>query len=202
MSIIKPLIGKNKDVPAEATVFLAELDRLEGIVLAEGINPFLSDFDTFYMAEWCIDLAVRRVLSIGGDISNLAGLDNFCWPDPVKSDKTPDGEYKLAQLVRANQALYECTKAFQIPLISGKDSMKNDAIIAGEKISIPPTLLFSIISFAFPTSPFTMARCNGDVHPHVNATNKANPKQKTATLKEMDFFIVFMVKSSLLLQIR
>ena len=30
LSIIKPLIGINKDVPSESTVFLAELDRWEG----------------------------------------------------------------------------------------------------------------------------------------------------------------------------
>jgi phosphoribosylformylglycinamidine synthase len=42
-------------------------------------------------------------------------------------------------------ALYEYTKAYSIPCISGKDSMKNDYVIAGHKISIPPTVLFSII---------------------------------------------------------
>ena len=40
-----------------------------------------------------------------------------CWCDPVKSDKTPDGEYKAAQLVRSNQALYEYCLAFGVPLI-------------------------------------------------------------------------------------
>ena len=40
--------------------------------------------------------------------------------------KTPDGHYKLAQLVRANKALYDYTTAFGTPCISGKDSMKND----------------------------------------------------------------------------
>jgi phosphoribosylformylglycinamidine synthase len=38
-------------------------------------------------------------------LDRIAGLDNFCWPDPVQSDKTPDGEYKLAQLVRCGEAL-------------------------------------------------------------------------------------------------
>ena len=73
-------------------------------------------------------------------------MDNFCWPDPVKSKKTPDGEYKLAQLVRANQALYDYTKIFKVPCVSGKDSMKNDSTRGGKKISIPPTVLFSTIS--------------------------------------------------------
>jgi len=75
----------------------------------------------------------------------MAGLDNFCWCDPVQSEKTPDGEYKLAQLVRANQALYDITTTYRIPCISGKDSMKNDYSIGDTKISIPPTVLFSAV---------------------------------------------------------
>ncbi len=63
----------------------------------------------------------------------------------MQSEKTPDGEYKLAQLVRANQALYDFTVAYGVPLISGKDSMKNDYHVGGTKISIPPTVLFSVI---------------------------------------------------------
>ncbi len=35
--------------------------------------------------------------------------------------------------------------AFGVPLISGKDSMKNDYQIGDTKISIPPTVLFSVI---------------------------------------------------------
>jgi phosphoribosylformylglycinamidine synthase len=64
----------------------------------------------------------------------------------VKTEKNPDGDYKAAQLVRANQALYDYTKAFEIPLISGKDSMKNDSTIGGRRVSIPPTVLFSTIA--------------------------------------------------------
>jgi phosphoribosylformylglycinamidine synthase len=42
-------------------------------------------------------------------------------------------------------ALYDYCTAFGVPLISGKDSMKNDSTRGGVKISIPPTLLFSVI---------------------------------------------------------
>lgn len=89
------------------------------------------------MAASEIDLGIRRVIAVGGKLDRLACLDNFCWPDPVRSEKTPDGEYKLAQLVRANQALADYTKAFLVPCISGKDSMKNDSTRGGRKISIP-----------------------------------------------------------------
>jgi phosphoribosylformylglycinamidine synthase subunit PurSL len=76
----------------------------------------------------------------------MAGLDNFCWCDPVLSEKNPDGAYKLAQLVRANEALYHCTTAYGVPCISGKDSMKNDYLVGDTRISIPPTLLFSVMA--------------------------------------------------------
>ena len=92
-----------------------------------------------------IDEAVRNIVATGADPDYMAGLDNFCWCDPVQSEKTPDGEYKLAQLVRSNKALYEMTTAYRIPCISGKDSMKNDYSIGDTKISIPPTLLFTAI---------------------------------------------------------
>jgi phosphoribosylformylglycinamidine synthase len=64
----------------------------------------------------------------------------------VQSDSTPDGPYKLAQLVRANQALYDYCIAYGVPCISGKDSMKNDYHIGDTKISVPPTLLFSVLA--------------------------------------------------------
>ena len=86
-----------------------------------------------------------NAVAVGGNPDALAGVDNFCWCDPVQSEKTPDGRYKLAQLVRACKALQQFSLAFGVPCISGKDSMKNDYTGGGEKISIPPTVLFSVM---------------------------------------------------------
>jgi len=77
------------------------------------------------------------------------GLDNFCWN--ISSLDSQDGYYKLAQLVRANKALADYCLAFNIPCISGKDSMKNvwkmKEVVDGKEVektvSIPPTLMFS-----------------------------------------------------------
>ena len=84
-------------------------------------------------------------MAVGGDPDALAGVDNFCWCDPVVSPSNPDGRYKLAQLVRACRALRQFSLAFGVPCISGKDSMKNDYTGGGERISIPPTVLFSVL---------------------------------------------------------
>ncbi len=141
-SVVKPLTG---DGPSDAAVIRPLLDSMEGVVVANGICPRYGDIDTYHMTACAIDEAVRNHVCVGGSFDHLAGLDNFCWCDPVKSDKNPDGEFKLAQLVRANMALYDYTKAYGVPCISGKDSMKNDYNIGGRKISIPSTVLFSTI---------------------------------------------------------
>ncbi len=145
LTVVKPFVGVDRDMPADATVFLVEHGETEGIVLAAGVNPFLSDLDTYAMVAACIDEAVRRAVATGADPSRIAGIDNFCWPDPLPGPDNPDAEFKLAQLVRANQALFDVTIAYGVPCISGKDSMKNDSVRGGVRISIPPTVLFSVI---------------------------------------------------------
>lgn len=145
LSVVKPYVGKCRDVSGDATVFMIEPLSKEGVVLSSAVLPRYSDIDCYDMMASVIDLALRRAIAAGAKFGQISGLDNFCWPDPVKSEKTPDGEYKLAQLVRANKALYDYTCAFGVPCISGKDSMKNDSTRGGKKISIPPTVLFSTI---------------------------------------------------------
>ncbi|MCW8860512.1 MAG: phosphoribosylformylglycinamidine synthase subunit PurS, partial [Deltaproteobacteria bacterium] len=144
-TVIKPLVGILNDGPSDAAVFRPLLDSFEAVVVAHGICPSYSDIDTYHMMACAIDEGLRNYVAVGGDIDHVAGLDNFCWCDPVLSEKTPDGPYKAAQLVRANRALYDYCVAFAVPLISGKDSMKNDYQIGNQKISIPPTVLFSVI---------------------------------------------------------
>ncbi|MCB9713385.1 MAG: phosphoribosylformylglycinamidine synthase [Myxococcales bacterium] len=145
LSVIKPFVGVRLDVPATATVLRARHGRPEGVVLGEGVHPFYSELDAFAMAQAAVDEGVRRVLAAGARWDRLAALDNFCWPDPIVSDRTPDGEHKLAQLVECCRGLREACEAYGLPLISGKDSMKNDAMLDGIKISIPPTLLVSVM---------------------------------------------------------
>jgi phosphoribosylformylglycinamidine synthase len=144
-SVIKPMVGTQNDGPSDAGIIRPILDSMEGVVVAHGICPRYSDIDTYEMTACAIDEAIRNAVAVGADLDHLAGLDNFCWCDPVQSVKTPDGEYKLAQLVRANMAIYDYTTAYGVPCISGKDSMKNDYQIGKTKISVPPTLLYSVI---------------------------------------------------------
>jgi len=144
-SVIKPLVGRAFDGPSDAAIIRPVLEAMEGVVVSNGIVPRYSALDTYHMTACALDEALRNYICVGGDPNHWACLDNFCWCDPIQGEKNPDGPYKLAQLVRANKALFDYTTAFSCPCISGKDSMKNDYIIGDTKISIPPTILFSVI---------------------------------------------------------
>jgi phosphoribosylformylglycinamidine synthase len=144
-SAVKPLTGALADGPSDAGALRPVLGSDQGIVLSHGICPKFSRLDTYWMMASAIDEAIRNAVATGADPDRMAGCDNFCWCDPVQSEKTPDGHYKLAQLVRANQALAHFCQAFGVPCISGKDSMKNDYTGGGKKISIPPTVLYSVL---------------------------------------------------------
>ena len=143
----KPFVGAENDGPADAGVLRISPFEKNALVVSHGIKPSFSDIDCYWMTASVIDEAVRNAVATGADPDFMSGLDNFCWPDPVyDEEKNPDGKHKLAQLVRSNMALYDFCKAYGVPLISGKDSMKNDYGSGKNKISIPPTLLFTLIS--------------------------------------------------------
>ncbi len=142
-SVLKQFQGPLHDGPGDAGVIRPVPGSDRGIAISCGICPKYSELDTYWMMACAADEAVRNLIAAGAELGLIAGLDNFCWPDPVQSEKTPDGAYKLAQLVRCCEALYDACTAYDIPLISGKDSMKNDYKIGEHKISIPPTVLFT-----------------------------------------------------------
>jgi phosphoribosylformylglycinamidine synthase len=151
-SVIKPLVGKMRDIPSDAVVTMPILGSKRGIAVSQTLNPFFSEIDTYHMTAITIDEAVRKVLAVGGDPDHLGGVDNFCWPtiqyDP---EQNPDGKYKAAQLVRSNWALRDFCLSYEIPLLSGKDSMYIDGNLEGpygerRKVSGMPTLLFTVSS--------------------------------------------------------
>jgi len=151
-SVIKPLVGRKRDVPTDAAVVKPVLDSDRAIAVSQAIIPFYSEIDTYNMTAATIDEAVRKILAVGGDLDHIGGVDNFCWPT-IEHHPTnnPDGKYKAAQLVRSNWALKNYCMAYGIPLLSGKDSMYIDGNLEGpfgerRKISGLPTLLFTASS--------------------------------------------------------
>ncbi|MDD3807398.1 MAG: AIR synthase-related protein, partial [Candidatus Marinimicrobia bacterium] len=152
-TVIKPLMGELGNGPQDAGVIRLSFNSWEGIAVSNGIMPKFGDIDPYEASAGAFDEAVRQIISVGGRLpdpdDNTSPFwsvnDNFCVPDSVYDPQTnPDGKFKLAQLVRMNQALYDMALTFNIPMTSGKDSMKNDFRKGDIKISVPPTVLYSV----------------------------------------------------------
>ncbi|MBF0290127.1 MAG: phosphoribosylformylglycinamidine synthase subunit PurS, partial [SAR324 cluster bacterium] len=90
-SVIKPLVGVENDGPSDAAVVRPILSSLEGLAVSNGICSRYSDIDTYHMMACSIDEAVRNIIAVGGSLDQIAGLDNFCWCDPIESPSNPDG---------------------------------------------------------------------------------------------------------------
>ena len=139
-SVVKPLVGVARDGPSDAAVLRPDHGSDQGMAVSCAINPHYGIHDPEVMAELLVDEALRNLVAVGGDPEHTAMLDNFCWPDPTQEP------LKMAQLVRCCRGLDRAIRAFQTPLISGKDSMKNDYHGPDGKLSILPTLLVSAIA--------------------------------------------------------
>ncbi|MFO7752801.1 MAG: AIR synthase-related protein [Desulfobacteraceae bacterium] len=149
-SVIKPLVGKNRNIPSDASVIRPVLESEKGLVFSQAILPWYSKIDAYHMMACTIDEAARRMISVGGSLDHMGGVDNFCWPNiQYDSLKNPDGKFKAAQLVRACRGLKDVCLDYGIPLLSGKDSMYVDGHLAGEygetrKVSALETVQFSV----------------------------------------------------------
>ncbi|MGE0615636.1 MAG: AIR synthase-related protein [Bacteriovoracia bacterium] len=152
-SVVKPLHTVNSGTteawsgPNDAAVIKPKPHSAAGLVVGCGIQPKFSDLDPYLMAQAAVDEAIRNILCVGAEFGTkkalVALIDNFCWPDPVADTG------KAAALVRACYGMKEAALALEAPLISGKDSMKND--FRGKRegkdvtISVVPTLLMTAV---------------------------------------------------------
>lgn len=155
-TVIKPLMGNTGNGPQDAGVIRLNFKSWAGVAVSNGIMPKFVDIDAYESSAGAFDEAVRQIISIGGRLPDPQNVtspfwsvnDNFCVPDSVYDPvSNPDGKYKLAQLVRMNQALFDMATTFNIPMTSGKDSMKNDFRKGSVKISVPPTVLYSMTAY-------------------------------------------------------
>ena len=135
-TVIKPLVGKTNEGPGDATVVKPIFNSDKGVIVANGINPKYGQLDPYWMAASAIDEALRQIIAVGGNLKQVALLDNFCWGDTRKPEM-------LGALVQAAQACYDMAIVYETPFVSGKDSLYNEFEYEGKIIAIPHTLLIS-----------------------------------------------------------
>ena len=141
-TVLKPLVGKTGQGPGDASVLQPLLEDgtsiTAGIVLSNGVNPLFGTIDPYVMAVNAVDEALRNLTAVGGDITRVAILDNFCWGNPTDAEQ-------LGMLVRAVKGCHDAAVGFKTPFISGKDSLNNEYRANGKRLPVIPTLVISAV---------------------------------------------------------
>ena len=139
-SVIKPLVGATEDGPGDAAVIRPVLGSHKALAISCGLNPKLGDLDPYQSALHAVDEALRNNVAVGGNLEQMALLDNFCWGNCNKPDR-------MGALVQSAKGCRDAALAYGAPFISGKDSLNNEfQTDTGETIAIPATVLISAIS--------------------------------------------------------
>ncbi|MBL9086348.1 MAG: phosphoribosylformylglycinamidine synthase subunit PurL [Planctomycetia bacterium] len=137
-AVVRPLTGV-KDGPSDAAVVAPKLGSVKGVVISNGIHPFVGDVDPYAMAWLAVDEALRNAVATGASLERLAILDNFTWG-------RCDVPERLGAIVRAAEGCRDAALHFGTPFVSGKDSLNNEfRTAAGDVIVVPNTLLISAL---------------------------------------------------------
>ncbi len=126
-TVVKPFTGVDNDGPSDAAVVRPILDSFEGVVVAHGICPRYSDIDTYHMTANAIDEALRNYVAVGG-------IARSWWPDSTtsagatrsQSTRPRTAPTRWPSWCAPTRPSTTICLAYGLPLISGKDSMKND----------------------------------------------------------------------------
>ncbi|MBS3128506.1 hypothetical protein J4410_05145 [Candidatus Woesearchaeota archaeon] len=132
-----PLMGLEQEVEADATMQkpLNTIGKDFGaIAYALGIAPKVADLDPYLAAQKSFIDMVGKIIALGGALPDMehakwdawAVCGNYCQPNSDGTDtlSQESGEQNLAGLVREAIGVREAVEALNIPVISGKDSMK------------------------------------------------------------------------------
>jgi phosphoribosylformylglycinamidine synthase len=158
-SALKPLVGVRSRGPSDAAAIAPVVGSPRGVLIAMGLNPRHGDADPYQMALGGVDEALRNLVAAGGDLSEAAVLDNFSWGDCRRPEQ-------LGALVRAAEGCRDAALAYQVPFISGKDSLNNEYLLpSGDRVAIPGTLLITAVAVSPDVSTLISMDLKGPGHP-------------------------------------
>lgn len=138
-TVIGPMSAPYQTGPSDGVVIARPCD-VSGFSLGIGVNPQYGQYDAEAMAWSAVDEAIRNVVVVGADPTEVALLDNFSWGDPRRPET-------LGDLVLAVKGCCDAARAFRAPFVSGKDSLNNEyEDIHGVRHGIPPTLVITALA--------------------------------------------------------
>ncbi|HUV71448.1 MAG TPA: phosphoribosylformylglycinamidine synthase subunit PurL [Clostridia bacterium] len=136
-NVLPPFGGVKFDGPNDAVVLTPILGKPYGMVKSHGLNPILNRIDPYWGSVWAVAEAMANYVAVGGNPDEAVLVNNYIWPFP--------DEESMGSLDCAVDAVVDCMKALQRPVVSGKDSLSSTYRGKdGEVIKIPPVLCVSV----------------------------------------------------------
>lgn len=136
MNAMAPYTGIAQDGPQNAAILTPLYGKPYGLIISHGLNPILNRIDPYKGSWWAITEALANLVAVGGNPRDVSLIDNFIWPKPNPTF--------LWALDKAIEACVDAMDAFQIPFISGKDSLSSSYYYPdGTGLHIPPVLCIS-----------------------------------------------------------
>ncbi|KQC13892.1 MAG: hypothetical protein APR63_00170 [Desulfuromonas sp. SDB] len=154
-TIQTPFSGEKQKAPADGVSIKSDYQLDQNIVIGLGININLGKLDSYKMAYFSVEEALRNLVCGGGDPSKAVLLDNFSWG-------SVEDAYSMGDLVKAARGCHDAAINYQTPFISGKDSFNNTYQDGEKLISIPPTLLITAVSTSCKLPPGTVFSENSE----------------------------------------
>ena len=138
-----PFAGATQESPQDGSSIEVYEDSEASayVALGHGLAPYRRDIHD--NALHSVDESVRQALLGGMKWKEAALLDNYSWPDPLPSTDPakprPQSDRLTWKLLRSCEILETVTRLWDMPFVSGKDSMKNTS----EGVDVPETLVVS-----------------------------------------------------------
>lgn len=133
-TVLTPFGGKYQGTPSEGMAAKFPVQNGEtttGSLMAEGFNPYLSEWSPFHGALYSVIEAVTKIVAMGGDYKKIRlTLQEYF-------EKLGENPEKWGKPFAALLGALYVQRRLQIPAIGGKDSMSGSF----EEMNVPPTLV-------------------------------------------------------------
>jgi len=116
--------GKGR-VSTKAACTLVDLESIEGLIQSYGHAERQTQIDAERHGKNAFLRAIGNNIAMGGRLDYMVATDQALW------QSSDEGEYQQ-MLIEANKGMASVTTGCKIPVISGKDSMYNQATVYDE----------------------------------------------------------------------
>lgn len=132
--------GKGK-ISTKTACTIVDHDSVSGLIQSYGFSERQTYIDAEKMGKNAFLRSIGNTVAMGGKLDHMVATDQALW------QSSDDGRYQQ-MLIEANKGMAEVIEGCELPVISGKDSMYNQATIYDEdgnvvKRGVYPTLLMT-----------------------------------------------------------